>query len=75
VGDNVTIESKNALLNEPTLPAEPEPLTLTPDERWARWREKGESESAHSARMMRLIASMLALGLMIGFIWAYLSPR
>ena len=44
--------------------------TLTFDERWARWQEKGARHDARVARNMRLVA---AIALTIGVIWASVS--
>lgn len=68
-------ESRDALLGEPVLRADTAPTPLTPDERWAQWKEKGAREDARSARIMRLIALFAALALAIGFIWAAVPPR
>jgi hypothetical protein len=48
------------------------PSTLTSDERWARWQEKGARHDARVDRNMRLIA---AIALTIGVIWALVSLR
>ena len=44
--------------------------TLTFDERWKRWQEKGARHDARVARNMRLVA---AIALTIGVIWASVS--
>ena len=74
-GDNVMIESKDALDSEPMLRADAPPTPpLTPEERWARWKEQGARQDARSGRIMRLIALFAALALVIGFAWAS-TPR
>ncbi len=63
-------ESSNALSVSNQPPAGPAPNTLTFDERWARWQEKGARHDARVARNMRLIA---AIALTIGVVWASVS--
>lgn len=46
--------------------------TLTFEERWARWQEKGARHDARVERNMRRIA---AIALTIGVIWASVSLR
>ncbi len=43
--------------------------TLSPDQRWAQWRDQGARHDARVGRNMRLIA---ALALTIGGVWAAL---
>ena len=43
--------------------------TLSPDQRWAQWREQGARHDARVGRNMRLI---VALALTIGGVWALL---
>jgi hypothetical protein len=43
--------------------------TLSPDQRWAQWRDQGARHDARVGRNMRLI---VALALTIGSVWALL---
>ena len=61
-------ESRDALSVSQS-PVETAP-TLTVDERWARWQEKGTRHDARVDRNMRLIA---AIALTIGVVWASVS--
>jgi hypothetical protein len=44
--------------------------TLSPNQRWAQWRDQGARHDARVGRNMRLIA---ALALTIGGVWAVLA--
>jgi len=44
-------------------------ITLTPDQRWARWRDQGVRHDARVGRNMRLIG---ALALTIAAVWTVL---
>ena len=67
------VESPAPLLAEAIPQTDTAPGVLTSDERWAQWKEKGARQDARSARIMRLIASIAALALTIGLIWAFVS--
>ena len=58
-------ESRNVLVAS-QLPVETA-ATLSFDERWARWQEKGARHDARVARNMRMIVALL---LTVGVIWA-----
>jgi hypothetical protein len=44
--------------------------SLTFDEQWARWQEKGARHDARVRRKVRLVA---AVAMLIAFVWALLS--
>jgi len=71
MGDDGMSQSSDALSVSQS-PAETAPNTLTSDERWARWQEKGARHDARVGRKMRLIA---AVAVTIGVIWASVSLR
>lgn len=56
-------------------PADTAATTLTSDERWAQWLEKGARHDARIGRNVRLIAAIAAVALTIGLIWALVAPR
>lgn len=64
-------ESRN-VLSVSQSPAETPPKTVTVDEAWARWLEKGARHDARVGRNIRLIG---AIALTIGVIWASVSLR
>lgn len=51
------------------------PKTVTVDEAWRRWLEKGARHDARVGRNMRLIGAIAAVALTIGLIWASVAPR
>ena len=71
MGDDIMSQSTDARAVSQS-PTETVPSTLTSDERWARWQEKGARHDARVGRNMRLIA---AIALTIGVIWALVSLR
>jgi len=65
-GDQIMSESRDGLSGRQSA-AEAAAITLTFDDRRARWQEKGTRHDARVAWHMRLIA---AIALTIGIIWA-----
>jgi len=71
MGDDGMSESRDKVSVSQS-PAEAVADTLTFDERWARWQEKGARHDARVARNMRVMA---AIALTIGVIWALVLLR
>jgi hypothetical protein len=71
MGDDGMSESRDKVSVSQSL-AQTAADTLTFDERWARWQEKG---ARHDARVGRNMRVMVAIALTIGVIWAFVLLR
>lgn len=74
MGDGSMNESRDALSVSQS-PEVAAPNTLTFDERWARWQEKGARHDARVDRNMRVLVAIAMIALTVAAIWVSVSPR